>query len=89
MLEILYISLGVTSSFSLQEEVMKGVMDVFGIEFEKDDKISDVNKANVVNKGKKNPVSEKVIKALDNFYAPYNQRLAKLLNDDKFLWVRT
>ena len=64
-------------------------MDVFGIEFEKDDKISDVNKANVVNKGKKNPVSSKVIKALDNFYAPYNQRLAKLLNDDKFLWVRT
>lgn len=41
----------------------------------------------VRNKGKKNEVSPKTLKMLDDFFQPYNQRLASLLGDDKWLFV--
>ena len=64
---------------------MKEVMRVFGIAYPQD-RSKDALAKSVRNKGKKNPVSQKVHKALDNFFEPYNRRLADLLNDDKWLW---
>lgn len=67
---------------------MKKVMSAFGINF--DSSYNQQKQANnILNKGKKNPVSERVIRALDNFYMPYNKRLALLMNDDTFLYQRT
>lgn len=63
-------------------------MSAFGINF--DSSYNQQKQANnILNKGKKNPVSERVIRALDNFYMPYNKRLALLMNDDTFLYQRT
>ena len=67
---------------------MKKVMSAFGINF--DSSYNQQKQANnILNKGKKNPVSERVIRALDDFYMPYNKRLALLMNDDTFLYQRT
>ena len=67
---------------------MKKVMSAFGINF--DSSYNQQKQANnILNKGKKNPVSERVIRALDDFYMPYNRRLALLMNDDTFLYQRT
>ena len=65
---------------------MREVMGVFGIEYPKEGKNKDMMARNVINRGKKNPVSARVHKALDSFFEPYNKRLAKLLNNDKWLW---
>lgn len=71
----------------MQTKTIKKVMDVFGVEYQ-DSKYFNGQSKKVSNKGNKNPVSEDVIQALDDFFMPYNQRLAKLLNDDKFLYTR-
>ena len=42
----------------------------------------------VVNKGIKNPVNNETINILDEFFSPYNKRLAALLGDDKWLFNR-
>ena len=42
----------------------------------------------VLNKGKKNAVSEFVIRELDDFFDPFNKRLARLLGDEKFIFTR-
>lgn len=61
-------------------------MKHFKLPFEKFDRREDVKV--VLNKGLKNTVSDSVIRALDDFYSPYNQRLANLLSDNKYLFVR-
>lgn len=66
---------------------MMRVMRHFGIEYHHS-AFLDEQADKVENKGKKNPISSRVLKALDDFYMPYNKRLAKLLNDDKFLYLR-
>lgn len=71
----------------MQTKTIKKVMDVFGVEYQ-DSKYFNGQSKKISNKGNKNPVSEDVIQALDDFFMPYNQRLAKLLNDDKFLYTR-
>ena len=67
---------------------MSKVMEAFGIEYHPD-KYLKAQAENILNKGKKNPVANDVMKALDDFFMPYNRRLAKLLNDDKFLYLRS
>ena len=62
-------------------------MDHFGLPFKRTAGLAK-EADNVLNRGNKNPVSDKVIQALDDFFMPYNKRLAKLLNDDKFLYKR-
>ena len=62
-------------------------MDHFGLPFKRTSGLAK-EADNVLNRGNKNPVSDKVIQALDDFFMPYNKRLAKLLNDDKFLYKR-
>ena len=62
-------------------------MDAFGINY-KPDQYLNKQADNVLNKGKKNPVAADVVKALDDFFMPYNRRLANLLNDDTFLYLR-
>ena len=42
----------------------------------------------VLNKGKKSAVSEFVIRELDDFFDPFNKRLARLLGDEKFIFTR-
>ena len=63
-------------------------MDKFGIDFKDSDYLR-YQAREVLNKGKKNPVSNAVVQALDDFYTPYNQRLAKLLNDKRFSYERS
>ena len=63
-------------------------MDKFGIDFKDSDYLR-YQAREVLNKGKKNPVSNLVVQALDDFYTPFNQRLAKLLNDKRFLYERS
>ena len=42
----------------------------------------------VTNKGKKNDVWPQTVKLLDDFFQPYNERLASLLGDKKWLFER-
>ena len=39
------------------------------------------------NAGKKQDVSPETLKLLDEFYKPYNERLAALLGDNKWLYI--
>ena len=42
----------------------------------------------VKNKGySEKPVLDKTVKLLDAFYKPFNEELAKILGDDKWLWL--
>ena len=45
------------------------------------------NKRRNVNKNTKNPMLNETMQMLRDFYRPYNQELAALLNDDSFLWL--
>ena len=42
----------------------------------------------VQNTGKKNKVLPETIKMLDQFFQPYNERLASLFGDKKWLFIR-
>lgn len=63
------------------------MMRFFGVDFETSTSTEKMSKE-VMNKGKKNPLSDKTIRALDDFYRPYNKRLAELLNDKRYLYLR-
>lgn len=67
---------------------MKKVLEAFGIDYHVNPYLNN-QAGNVLNKGKKKPVADRVIKAMDDFFMPYNRRLAKLLHDDKFLYLRS
>ena len=60
----------------LKTKVTKKVMDAFGIDY-KPDPYLNKQADNVLNKGKKNPAAADVVKALDDFFMPYNRRLAQ------------
>ncbi|XP_067930546.1 carbohydrate sulfotransferase 15-like [Watersipora subatra] len=56
----------------------------FGVKFQDAMKVRDGN--GIVHHGKKNPVWISTLKLLDDFFMPYNQRLATLLGNDKWLF---
>ena len=66
-----------------QVGTMRKVMNFFGLKFQSPPE--DVE-AELKNVGKKNEVWPKTLKLLDDFFDPYNRRLASLLNDDKWLF---
>ncbi|XP_067949068.1 carbohydrate sulfotransferase 15-like [Watersipora subatra] len=68
-----------------QVGTVKSLMSFFGLTFQKSK--SDLQE-HVRNIGSKRPVWNKTIDMLDNFFKPYNERLAKLLNNDKWLFKR-
>lgn len=73
-----------TSSFS-QVATINQVMNYFGLQFQKSSKYL---AQEVRNTGIKNEVWPKTLKLLDDFFKPYNIRLASLLKDDKWLFIR-
>ncbi|XP_067931515.1 uncharacterized protein [Watersipora subatra] len=56
----------------------------FGVKFQDRMKVRDKN--GIVHHGKKNPVWISTLKLLDDFFMPYNRRLATLLGNDKWLF---
>ena len=68
-----------------QVGTMKRVMEFFELPFHK---ISRDLMKKIKNKGRKNEVWPKTIQMLDKFFLPYNKRLASLLGDEKWLFIR-
>jgi len=50
--------------------------------------IEEKSKKNV-NVGNKNPVFDSTLELLDDFFKPYNERLAALLGDEKWLFKKS
>lgn len=51
------------------------------------DRIAKISKANKTKlKKKQGPMHKRTKDILDKFYRPYNEELARLLNDSRFLW---
>lgn len=50
--------------------------------------IEEKSKKNV-NVGNKNPVFDSTLELLDDFFKPYNERLAVLLGDEKWLFKKS
>ena len=70
-------------SVLFQVGTIKSVMRFFDVKFNES---TAVLAKRVKNKGKKNEVSAKTLKMLNDFFHPYNQRLASLLGDKKWLF---
>ncbi|XP_067930642.1 uncharacterized protein [Watersipora subatra] len=64
------------------------VKDFFGVDVP-DGQYERKNHQQVLNRGRKKAVWKSTLEMLDNFFAPYNRRLAELLRDEKWLFNKT
>lgn len=75
-----------SDTFSYQVGTLNTIMDFFGLELPAE--VLEVDTKNITNKGSKNDVWPETVAMLDEFYEPYNKRLANLLHDGKWLYKR-
>ena len=60
-------------------------IDPLGEEYNK--KLDVMGKKNQSNKKKYAPMLTETRQILEDFYKPYNEKLAMVLDDDRFLWL--
>jgi len=71
----------------LQMEIVKMMTKKFNITYQEE--MFEVTNKSIENVGTKNPIWRSTLEMLDEFFLPYNQRLAQLLGDDKWLFQKS